>query len=114
MLVNLEELEKFAHGDKEFILRMLVSCLDSTPGLVDKLENAVKENDREITRATAHRLRPVFQYLGRPDVSGQLEELENGSSTLADELLELKTRIFVDQARAMLKDVEQLIHQMKN
>jgi HPt (histidine-containing phosphotransfer) domain-containing protein len=114
MLVNLEELEKFAHGDKEFILRMLVSCYESTPGFIDKLEKAVAENDRETTRSTAHRLRPVFQYLGRPDVSTQLEELENGSSTFSEELLKEKSTVFIEQARAMLKDVEQLIHQMKN
>lgn len=114
MLVNLEELEKFAHGDKDFILRMLVSCLESTPGLVDKLETAVAENDRETTRATAHRLRPVFQYLGRPDVSRELEEIENGSATLTEEVLKERTNVFVQQARDMLKDVSQLIQQMKN
>lgn len=75
--IHLGQLEQLSRGNRDFIVRMLQTCLKSIPEQIDVLQLSLKTDNREALQMAAHRLRPAFHYLGRADISAQLEQLED-------------------------------------
>jgi HPt (histidine-containing phosphotransfer) domain-containing protein len=92
--IHLGELENMSRGNRSFVVRMLQTCLKSIPEQMEIMQQGLGSNNREEVKLAAHRLRPAFHYLGRADISTQLENLEHRAySSGRDELLESITSL---------------------
>lgn len=92
--IHLGELEKMSRGNTTFMVRMLQTCLKSIPEQLEVMQQALNNDHREEVKLAAHRLRPAFHYLGRADISAQLESLEKSAeSDSRDALLETITTL---------------------
>jgi HPt (histidine-containing phosphotransfer) domain-containing protein len=108
---NTETLEQIAKGDDSFISKMLQAYCDQAPGLLETLQSALKEKNSAAIRSSAHRLRPSFHYLGRPDVSALLERIEMSAETVpADQLMPLYDQVFTS-ASLMLDEANEALRQ---
>lgn len=102
--IHLGELENMSRGNQSFVLRMLQTCLKSIPEQMEIMQQGLSSNNREDVKLAAHRLRPAFHYLGRADISAQLEQLEQRAiSGERDELLESITSLS-HQATLVISD----------
>jgi HPt (histidine-containing phosphotransfer) domain-containing protein len=112
--LRLDELQELSKGDDAFINRMLESYCTQVPQLLEKLRDGIKTNDKESVRATAHRLRPSFHYLGRTDLSLLLEEIELGSATIPNNSLTEKSELIFEEASLMLREAQEALQQTKS
>jgi HPt (histidine-containing phosphotransfer) domain-containing protein len=108
--IHLGELETMSRGNQTFMVRMLQTCLKSIPEQMEIMQQALSADNREEVKLAAHRLRPAFHYLGRADISAQLEALEKAAySDDRDVLLETITTLntqaghITNDARAALE-----------
>ncbi|HEU4717821.1 MAG TPA: Hpt domain-containing protein [Bacteroidia bacterium] len=109
--INLAELRTLGHNDETFIRRMLQTCAEQSPGLLDGLKKATEENDTGAAAACAHRLRPTFHYLGRSDLSELLRAIEDGTFRDIDEMKTISQR-FLDGAGRALGEVSEVLRMM--
>jgi len=107
--INLGELEQIAQGDRGFILRMLQACCDSAPQLIIKLKAGLRDGNREEIRSVAHRLRPCFHYMGRPDLAQMLEEIEKGTYESNPGKLQEHCETFFAEADLLLREASEAL-----
>ena len=77
-------------GEPDFVVELIDIYLNEVPRLFDTIRNAMTTNDRPIAKRAAHSLRGSSANLGvlqMAAIAGELEHLENNSSTAAAELL---------------------------
>jgi HPt (histidine-containing phosphotransfer) domain-containing protein len=77
-------------GEPDFVVELIDIYLNEVPRLFDTIRNAITTNDRAIGKRAAHSLRGSSANLGvlqMAAIAGELEHLENNSTTAAAELL---------------------------
>jgi HPt (histidine-containing phosphotransfer) domain-containing protein len=63
-LLDRAHLEEIAGGDEEFIREILQEFLNTTPHLLQQLQQAVQEGNHELLRHTAHTLKGSARAIG--------------------------------------------------
>lgn len=111
--IHLEELEQLANGSRDFIIRMLETSIAQTPPLLEKLKTANGTKDLSVIAEAVHRMRPAFHYLGRPDISTLLEEIENLCEGNYSGEINHRTEIVLNESIAIFEDVKQTIAELK-
>lgn len=77
-------------GEPDFVVELIEIYLNEVPRLFDSIRKAITTNDRTTLRRSAHSLRGSSGNLGvlqMATIAGELEHLENNSTTSAAELL---------------------------
>ena len=74
--LDLTYLEEVTGGSSEMIVETLKLFLNDTPDQLSSLERNVKNEDWEIVRAEAHKLKPTFQYVGLSKSHMEIADVE--------------------------------------
>lgn len=78
--INTAAIEDISGGDQELALDIILMFLKGAPELLlDIQKNLTEENYQEIATA-AHKLRPMFAYVGARNTMGKMEEIETQSN----------------------------------
>jgi HPt (histidine-containing phosphotransfer) domain-containing protein len=80
-IVDLEYVTELSRGNKDFIREIITIFLDENPREIQILEKAVDDNDYDLVKSTAHKLKSTIPFLGLDKVVGQdVFEIENLAS----------------------------------
>jgi len=106
-LYNLNVLEDISGGDKKFIKKMIDSIIDETPTMLNSLKEEFSKQDWQAIGKTAHKLKPVVDYLN-------IELLKEDIRTLQDNGKEEKN---LDEIPALVEKIihvlEETIHELR-
>jgi len=77
-IVDLEYVTDLSRGNKDFIREIISIFLEENPAEIQILEKAVADNNFDLVKSTAHKLKSTVPFLGLDKVVGQdLIEMEN-------------------------------------
>ena len=108
--LDLSYLSDMSGGSAEFMIEMLVVFQTQTPLYMDELEQAVLAKDWKKTAESAHKIKPTFYYVGRPDVRDHMQEMETNARELqnVDNIANTfaETKAFVEILYQQLEDAK--------
>lgn len=110
---DLSELETLSGGDTGFILKMLSTFSVSVPPYIQKLKEALESKNLDAMAHIAHRLKPSFHYLGRPDLNQLLNRVENGDASATEAEIFSAASGFLKSSALMMVEVDEYIEKMK-
>ena len=93
--IDLTYLEDITSGESEIMIEMIDLMLDETPKHIENLKKAYAEKDWNALGSEAHKLKPMFLYIGLTklnEVSQKLESCGKNEENL-DEIPELITQL---------------------
>ena len=102
---SLEYLKQLSNGDEEFFQKMILVFLDLVKNSISALENAVVNNDSDMIRTTAHKIRVSLKDLKAKESLALAEYLDIPNATDANQVLE-KTSTFIASLKAISQDIE--------
>ena len=111
---NISELEVLSKGDTLFVLKMMEAFCASAPAQLERMREAAGAAAFEDLAALAHRLQPSFHYLGRPDLSALLAEMEDEEKKRTKEEILAATQDFLAQVQAVVEEVKAFTETLKN
>lgn len=68
-LINLEYINEIADGENEFIIEIITKYIEVVGPTVEKLEQAINNNDSENAAFNAHKLKGSFGFVGCEDLA---------------------------------------------
>ena len=74
--IDLSYLENITGGEKGIIIEMLDLILTETPKHIAKIKNAHREKEWSVLGAEAHKLKPMFLYVGLTQLNEAAQGLE--------------------------------------
>ncbi len=83
VIVNMGELYEMAKGSNEFIIEMIELFLEQTPVDISAIETAIKNNDHELVKSIAHRMKTSVGFMGLRPLLKPLANMETLSETKA-------------------------------
>jgi PAS domain S-box-containing protein len=108
---NLEELEKMAGQDKEFISQMLLTFIGNTESTIILLSKLLKEKDWEQIGETAHKILPSYRHLEVENIVSKLVELKDKTITQPDyKAVPSLVRSTMDEMKALVSELKQEIN----
>ena len=99
-LVDLTNLKMTFNDNQEIITKMINSFLETTPDAITQLKSAVKENNKELVKSIAHKIKPSLDYLANSEVPKRAREIENETNLSIP---------FYNQVEDLISNLEQLI-----
>jgi HPt (histidine-containing phosphotransfer) domain-containing protein len=94
--IDLEYLKQIANGSDEFILQMITVFTEEIPGEVENLQNHLKNKDWNALRATAHKMKPSYSFMGVKELEEMVHSVEeySGNESNLDQLPGLVSSIY--------------------
>ncbi|MGZ3862265.1 MAG: Hpt domain-containing protein [Bacteroidia bacterium] len=84
-IINLDYLTQLSKGNKSFVKEMIGIFLSENPEEIKFLEGKIAERDYEVIRATAHKLKSTFPFVGLDKIlENDVEELESLAAAKGD------------------------------
>jgi HPt (histidine-containing phosphotransfer) domain-containing protein len=112
-LFHLRELESMAGGDIPFIIKMLETFSFTVPPFIEKMKVAQETKDLTDLASIAHRLKPSFHYLGRPDLNKLLLIVENGDGSQTEAAIYDAVKKFIHDVYPMMIAVDEHLENLK-
>ena len=100
--ISFDRLIKASNGDEAFVRSMLELFIERTPGIIDEMRLACKNDDDAKTVRLAHQLKPSVDMIGNPQMRNILMELYSltqanshckDSSDLIDEFISQTNKV---------------------
>ena len=82
---NFDSLTAFAGEDKEASASILKTFIEETGKSNALLEDSLRDNDRELSAKTSHKMVPLFTMLGATSLVEKLRTIEKNAATLPEE-----------------------------
>ncbi|MEI6820390.1 MAG: response regulator [Bacteroidota bacterium] len=76
-VINLDYLNEFAQGDKEFITEMIDLFLVHAPNFIENIKTGYAENDWEKLRYNAHKFSPQLAFFGLKAIILNIDMIED-------------------------------------
>lgn len=76
---NLDYLKEISGGDKDFILDMIQTFIENSPGDISTLRELASKKEWEKVRENAHRFAPGLQFLGIVSLRPLINQIEDFS-----------------------------------
>jgi HPt (histidine-containing phosphotransfer) domain-containing protein len=111
---DLTELETLSNGDTAFILKMLSTFSISVPPYIQKMKDAMAAKNFSELANIAHRLKPSFHYLGRPDLNQLLNKVENGDASASETEIITAATAFLKNSALMMVEADEYLEKLKN
>ena len=106
-MVDLSFLEKFTRNNPEKMKRYISMYLDSTPKLLEDMENYINNKDWEQLRISAHSLKPQAELIGISSLNQSLLKIENAVKEKNYSSLEtifINTKTIYSHSQEVLKE----------
>jgi HPt (histidine-containing phosphotransfer) domain-containing protein len=84
--IDLEYLKQISNGSNEFVFQMITVFTDEIPGEVENLEKHLKNKDWKSLRATAHKMKPSFSFMGVKQLEEMVHSVEEFAEGKQDQL----------------------------
>ncbi|WP_303311727.1 PAS domain S-box protein [Hymenobacter sp. BT730] len=84
---NLEIIQKIGQGDAGFVLLMLESFIESAQEAIDELRTARQQQDVQLLRASAHKLKPSLEHVQVHRILPLVMQLDKWAGDFAPEVL---------------------------
>jgi len=78
-VADLSYLNELANGDRSFVKEMITVFLEQTPEAISKLEKYYSEKNWKMLRATAHKMKPSFSFVGLKETAVIMNSIEEYS-----------------------------------
>jgi PAS domain S-box-containing protein len=76
LLYNLDNLKKTSRGNHSFVQKMIHLFIAQTPQYIDTIQNAYLQQNFELLKTTAHKIKPVIDNLGIADLHDDIRLIE--------------------------------------
>ncbi|MEX0723268.1 MAG: Hpt domain-containing protein [Gracilimonas sp.] len=111
--IDLSYLEDMTGGDNEVMKEMIDLLIEETPKHLEKIKGAYRDRNWTALRAEAHKVKPMFLYVGLIELNEfckQIEENANNAQDLDDmqELIDKLESGFDDINVELKKKVKEL------
>lgn len=77
---NLAYLKELSNGSNEFIVEMITVFVEQTPIEIANLEKHLAAGDWKSLRATAHKMKPSFAFMGIKELESVIKTIEEYSA----------------------------------
>ena len=74
--IDLTYLKKLSNGSNEFINEMISVFMDQTPKEISNLEKYLDSKEWKSLRATAHKMKPSFSFMGIKELESEIKLIE--------------------------------------
>lgn len=79
-IIDLSYLEDLTDGDNEVMIEMITLLIEETPKHLDTIKQAQDEEDWPKLRSEAHKIKPMFLYVGLNELNEICKELEDNAN----------------------------------
>lgn len=108
-IYDLSQLEELAGGSMDFVMSMVDTFLEHTPGQVAEMETAYNNGDLSTVGGIAHKIKPNIDLFGITEVTDTVRSIEakgkagEDNATLKEEIQYLKSTLetVFEQLRAL-------------
>ncbi|HEX8517446.1 MAG TPA: Hpt domain-containing protein [Bacteroidia bacterium] len=98
--IDLDYLKQISNGSNEFIFQMITVFTEEIPGEIENLEKHLANKDWKALRATAHKMKPSYSFMGVKQLEEMVNSIEEFSEAKQDVLPGL-----VQQVRSITDEV---------
>jgi HPt (histidine-containing phosphotransfer) domain-containing protein len=74
--IDLDYLKQISNGSNEFISQMITVFMEEIPNEIKNLENHLAKNDCVALKATAHKMKPSFSFMGVKVLEENIHDIE--------------------------------------
>lgn len=107
--IDPQHLIEISHGDKNRLLKYLNRFQELIPNRIEKLQQALEAEDRNMIRKTVHQMSPQLQFFGIRDVETIVRRLEFEYQSLPIEELELLVQAFLGKLEDVREEVSMIL-----
>jgi HPt (histidine-containing phosphotransfer) domain-containing protein len=100
--IDLDYLKQISNGSNEFIYQMITVFTEEIPNEIKNLEKHLANKDWVALRATAHKMKPSFSFMG-------VKELEDNIHAIEQNCLEEKN---LDQLPGLIERIKNITEQV--
>ena len=104
--IDLSALLEMLGGDKQIVASLLSKFVDELTMDLAASEQAITDQDAEVLRQIAHRIKGTSANLHALMLSAAARELEQACTEADASLMTIKQRVMSDQARAVQEAIE--------
>lgn len=94
--LNLDYLNEFADGDKNFVREMIDLFVKNAPEFVDNIKSGFETNDWEKLRYNAHKFSPQLAFFGLKSIIEDVDAIEEYAVK----------KVFVDSVKGKIQNIE--------
>jgi HPt (histidine-containing phosphotransfer) domain-containing protein len=93
--IDLEYLKQISNGSNEFVFQMITVFTEEIPLEVKNLETHLANKDWKAMRATAHKMKPSYSFMGVKELEEMVHSVEefDGNESGIPQLSELISKI---------------------
>ena len=74
--IDLDYLKQISNGSNEFIFQMITVFMEEIPIEIKNLETHLKNKDWPALRATSHKMKPSFSFMGVKELEESIHTIE--------------------------------------
>ena len=78
--IDLTYLKELSNGSNAFIVEIITGFLTETPRVIDNLEKQLNAANWDALRATAHKMKPSFSFVGIKELGDVINSVETNSA----------------------------------
>jgi len=82
--IDLDYLKQISNGSNEFIFQMISVFMEEIPKEIKNLETHLVNQDWPAMRATAHKMKPSFSFMGVKELEDSIYSIEQNCSEIKD------------------------------
>lgn len=106
--IDLEYLKQISNGSNEFVIQMITVFTEEIPGEIENLQKHLKNKDWKSLRATAHKMKPSFSFMGVKELEGMIHSVEEFDEVKPDQLFSV-----IENIRSITAEVVQELQEEK-
>ncbi|MCF8267694.1 MAG: Hpt domain-containing protein [Ignavibacteriales bacterium] len=108
--IDLNFLNETADGDSEFITDLLKNFKDDILLFLKELENEIKAGEKAKAKRTAHKIKPMFLYVGNDECSEKAGYIEKNieNCNLPDKML-AEVHFLIQKSVQMIAEIDEYL-----
>lgn len=105
---DLTYLKELSNGSNEFIVEMITVFVEQTPIEIANMEKHLAAADWKSLRATAHKMKPSFAFMGIRELESVIKTIEDYSGN--EKNLDLLPGLISKVKDVCIQAIEELVH----
>ncbi|MFY9307932.1 MAG: Hpt domain-containing protein [Bacteroidia bacterium] len=106
---DLTYLKELSNGSNEFIVEMITVFVEQTPLEIANMEKHLAAGDWKSLRATAHKMKPSFSFMGIKELEGVIKTIEDYAAN--EKNLDLLPGLILKVKEVCTQAIEELVQE---